>query len=387
MKNEQNKHERLKNAPLKHDASDHERSRRQRYILLADMNSFFASCHQSEDPSLLGKPVIVGGSPSNKRKGMVIAASYEARNKGVYTTMSMYEAMKKCPSAIVVQRNHPLYGQYSAKIMDFLRLIGPTEVASIDEAYVDITKRVEKGETPKQIASYIQRTLWTKITIPCSIGIGPTRIIAKMAAEVKKPKGYVQLGYTQYKTYFYPRPVHWLHGCGTKTAEKLERHGITTIGQLAESDDMTLRMVLGKRGEFLRLAAQGISSDKVNSDRRKGDKSIGKETTFAEDVTDEAYIADIAKQMVNRLAQRIKEKRLRAKTVSIVYKKEVGDKSMSRSMTLVEATQDEDTIYDVAINLFEEHLRDVPIRLFGVRLSNFDDMEYVQLSFKDLNIF
>ena len=176
-------------------------------ILLVDINSMFASCHQSDNPSLRNKPIIVGGSMTDKRKGMVIACSYEAKEKGVYTTQTVYEARKLCPDAIFVKRDHSLYSEYSAKIMDFLRLVGPTEVASIDEAYIDVTERVQEGLHPVVIARYIQKTLWEKIHIPCSIGIGPTTIIAKQASEVKKPMGIVQLGPRQYQTYFYPRPL------------------------------------------------------------------------------------------------------------------------------------------------------------------------------------
>lgn len=354
-----------------------------RYILLADMNAFFASCHQSVDPTLRNKPIIVGGSPFNKRKGMVIAASYEAKNKGIYTTMSMYEALKLCPSALVVQRNHPLYSSYSLKIMNFLRLLGDTEVASVDEAYVDITERVFKGETPAQIARYIQSTLWNKLHIPCSIGVGPNKIIAKMAADIKKPKGYVQMGVKQFCTYFHPQPVNELHGCGKKTSEKLMKNDIKTIGQLAEMNTMTLKMFFGIRGELLKRSAQGISSDKVDPAREKGDKTIGKEKTFQEHVTEEETIMQTAQDMIKKLAQRLKEKELRARTISIVYKKEVLEASHSRSITLSEATNDEELILSTVQHLYEEHLRDIPLRLFGVRLSNLDDMTNIQLSFRD----
>jgi DNA polymerase-4 len=354
-----------------------------RYILLADMNAFFASCHQSVDPSLRNKPIIVGGSPFNKRKGMVIAASYEAKNKGIYTTMSMYEALKLCPTAQVVQRNHPLYSAYSTKIMDFLRLIGETEVASIDEAYVDITERVSKGETPAQIARYIQSTLWNKLYIPCSIGVGPNKIIAKMAADIKKPKGYVQMGVKQFCAFFHPQPVNELHGCGKKTSEKLIKNNINTIGQLAAMNTMTVKMFFGVRGELLKRSAQGISSNKVDPEREKSDKTIGKEKTFQEHVTEEELIIKTAREMIKKLAQRLKDKELRARTISVVYKKDVLESSHSRGTTLSEATNDEELILSVVQNLYEEHLRDIPLRLFGVRLSNLDDMTYIQLNFGD----
>ena len=349
-------------------------------ILLVDMNSFFASVHQAEDPTLLNKPVIVGGSPYNKHKGMVIAASYEARNKGVFTTMSMYEALKKCPDAICVQRNHPLYSSYSKKIMDFLRLIGPTETASIDEAYIDITDRVQNGTSPKAIATYIQRTLWDKLKLGCSIGCSNTRTTAKMAADIKKPFGYVHLERLQYCSYFHPQKLSKLHGCGQKTEEKLNKQGILTIGDLAKADPLQLKLILGIRGEWLQKAALGTGSDFVNAEREKGDKTIGKETTFAQATTETDLLMGLARNMIELLCERLNHKKLKAGTVSIVYKTNREEASHSKSITLGEATSNPITVYSIVENLYDKHLSEVPLWLFGVRLSNFKDIKYIQLT-------
>ncbi|WP_216829685.1 Y-family DNA polymerase [Alkalihalobacterium elongatum] len=348
-------------------------------IALIDMNAFYASCHQAEDPSLRNKPLIVGGSPTNKYKGMVIAASYEAKNKGVYTTMSIYEALKKVPEAVVVQRNHPLYSSYSRKIMDFLRLIGPTEVASVDEAYVDLTERVNKGTSPKEIAMYIQKTLWEKLHLGCSIGISDTKCTAKMAADVRKPFGYVHLERLQFCSYFHPQKLSKLHGCGKKTEEKLNKFGIYTIGDLAQTDPIQIKLILGLRGEVLRNNALGIGSDLIDADREKGDKTIGKEKTFSQPTTDPEQLLTIARQMIDILCQRLQEKQLRASTISVVYKTERGGASHSKSITLNETTSDHEKVYSVVENLFERHLMDIPLWLFGVRLSNFETANYVQL--------
>jgi DNA polymerase IV len=349
-------------------------------ILLVDMNSFFASVHQAEDPSLLNKPVIVGGSPTNKHKGMVIAASYEARTKGVYTTMSMYEALKKCPDAICVQRNHPLYSSYSKKIMDFLRLIGPTETASIDEAYVDITERVTNGTSPKSISAYIQRTLWDKLKLGCSIGCSSTKTVAKMAADIRKPFGYVHLDRLQFCSYFHPQKLSNLHGCGQKTQEKLNKYEIFTIGDLAKYDPLQLKHILGKRGEWLQKAALGMGSDYVNADRAKGDKTIGKEKTFIQATTNTDFLMNLAKSMIDSLCERLKQKSLRAGTIAIVFKTNREEGSHSKSITLEEATADPSIVYNTVENLYDKHLSEVPLWLFGVRLSNFKDLNYIQLS-------
>lgn len=354
-------------------------------IALVDINSMFASCHQSVDLSLRGKPVIVGGSMTDKRKGLVIAASYEAKAKGIKTTMSAYEARKLCPQAIFVQRNHTLYSEFSSKIMDFFRLIGPTEVASIDEAYVDFTDRIKKGDDPMVIARYIQRTLYQKIHIPCSIGMGENRIIAKMSSEVKKPLGITWFTRQQFQAFFHPKPTVVLHGCGEATAEKLrEKLGIETIGDLAQIDLHSIRLVLGKRGEWLRLAAQGISSDTVNPDREKGGKTIGKETTFQNPVSNPEEILAVARKMAERLVTHLKEKQRKTRTVSLVYKLERLGRSHSKSRTLPTPTNDPKEIIAAASALYSEHLWETPLHLFGLRLSNFEEEIFEQITMDEI---
>jgi len=349
-------------------------------ILLVDMNSFFASVHQAENPSLLGKPIIVGGNPNNRKKGIVVAASYEAKSKGIYTTMTVYEALKKCPKAIIVERNHSLYSCYSKKIMDFLRLIGPKEVASIDEAYVDITDRVEKGSSPEKIATYIQKTLWEKLKLGCSIGCSDTKTSAKMAADIKKPFGYVHIDRLQFCSFFHPQKLNKLHGCGQKTEEKLNKHHINIIGDLAKADPLQIKLILGKRGEWLQKAALGIGSDIVNAAREKGDKTIGKEKTFANPTSDPEILLSLARKMIDSLSERLKHKSLRAGTITLVYKTIRGERSHSKSITLEEATSDPDMIFQIASKLYDNHLNEVPLLLFGVRLSNFKDTNFIQLS-------
>ncbi|MBM7607249.1 DNA polymerase-4 [Lysinibacillus composti] len=349
-------------------------------ILLVDMNSFFASVHQAENPSLLNKPIIVGGIPNNKNKGMVIAASYEAKNKGVYTTMSVYEALKKCPNAIIVERNHNLYSSYSKIIMDFLRLIGPIEKASIDEAYVDITERVAIGTEPRIIAEYIQKILWEKLTLGCSIGCSNTKTSAKMAADIKKPFGYVHLEQLQFCSFFHPQKLNKLHGCGQKTEEKLNKHNIYTIGDLAKADPLHLKLILGVRGEWLQKVSLGRGSDKLNTDREKGDKTIGKEKTFAQPISDSEVLMNLASKMIESLCSRLNNKKLKAYTIAIVYKMEWEEGRHSKSITLEQGTSDPNMVNKLIEKLYEDNLSDIPIVLFGVRLSNFRENKYVQLS-------
>jgi DNA polymerase IV len=348
-------------------------------ILLCDMNSFFASVHQSRDPSLRGKPVIVAGDPQ-KRRGIVVAASYEAKAAGVYTTMHFYEARKKCPDAIFVQPEHDIYRSYSEVIMRFLARIGPCEVASIDEAYLDISELVDKGHKPAEVASYIQRKLESELHIPSSIGAGPNKLIAKMCADVKKPRGFVQMGIKQFQVYFWPQPVAKLHGCGGKTADKLGLKGLHTIGQLAACPLSKLTAAYGKKGEYLHRAANGIMNSPVNPDRRKGEKTIGSSRTFAFDTTDKGIIEETARIFSEKLAAKLANKQKKAKTISVEVKYDYRQ-TISRSISLEGATNNAVEIYETALYLYEEHFAHQPVRLFGIRLHNLIEQEFEQLRF------
>ncbi|GEN33685.1 DNA polymerase IV [Aneurinibacillus danicus] len=348
-------------------------------ILLCDMNSFFASVHQSYDPQLRGKPVIVAGNPE-KRRGIVVAASYDAKARGVYTTMRYYEARKLCPQAVFVQPNHMLYRRYSEAIMRFLRRIAPCEVASVDEAYLDITELVARGHTSRRVAAYIQSKLYSELRIPSSIGAGPTKLIAKMCADVKKPGGFVEMGVQQYRAYFWPQAVGKLHGCGKSTVERLKHKGIHTIGELAAHPVEQLRAWFGKKGEYLHRAANGTYESPVNPERKKGEKSIGSSRTFAFDTMDRDLIARTAREFSEKLAEKLKQKRKKTKTVVVEVKFDYRQ-AVSRSMALTVSTDQADEIYRAAMQVYEVYFSTRPLRLFGIRLHQLTDEEYEQLRF------
>ncbi|WCN36561.1 DNA polymerase IV [Aneurinibacillus uraniidurans] len=348
-------------------------------ILLCDMNSFFASVHQSMRPELRGKPIIVAGDPQ-KRRGIVVAASYEAKAYGVYTTMRYRDAWKCCPKAVFVRPEHALYRQYSEAIMRFLARIAPCEVASIDEAYLDITEIIERGHSPKEVTSYIQHKLESELRIPCSIGAGPNKLIAKMCADVKKPRGFVEMGQRQFQAYFWPQPVKRLHGCGKSTAEKLNQKGIHTIGQLAAHPVEDLQQWFGKKGEYLYKAAWGAHVSPVNPERKKGEKSIGSSRTFAIDTMEHSLIEQTAREFSHKLAEKVQRQHKRAATVSVEVKFDYRQ-AVSRSITLEVPTDRADDIYRIAMQTYELHFSDRPIRLFGIRLSNLTAQVYEQLKF------
>ena len=193
------------------------------------------------------------------------------------------------------------------------------------------------------------------------------------------------MGTKQYQTYFHPQPLHELYGCGLATTEKLNKQGIHTIGDLAKADLSILRVLLGKRGELLHDYALGISRNTVDTMREHIDKSIGKETTFREDISDSSVVFEVAKQMSERLAARLQQKGNRIRTVSIVYKTERTGRAHTKSVTLPTPTSDAEQIYLTAIRLYQDHLYEVPIRLFGVRLANIEEISFDQLTFEDFD--
>ncbi len=347
--------------------------------MLCDMNSFFASVHQSHDPKLARVPVIVAGNPQ-KRKGIVVAASYDAKAKGVYTTMRYYEARKLCPEAVFVQPDHALYRRYSEAIMRFLRRIAPCEVASVDEAYLDITELISRGHTAAVVAAYIQSKLYRELSLPSSIGAGPTKLIAKMCADIKKPGGFVEMGVQKYRTYFWPQPVGTLHGCGRSTVERLQRKGIHTIGDLAAQTEDALRAWFGKKGEYLYRAAYGTYESPVNPERKKGEKSIGSSRTFAFDTMDRTVIAQAAREFSEKLAEKLRQKGKKAKTVVVEVKFDYRQ-AVSRSVALTVATDQAEEIYRAAMHIYEVYFSTRPLRLFGIRLHQLTDETYEQLRF------
>lgn len=348
-------------------------------IFLCDMNSFFASVHQSYQSDLRGKPVIVAGNPK-KRKGIVVAASYEAKARGVFTTMRFFEAKKKCPNAVFIQPDHGLYRRYSEVIMRFLSRLADCEVASIDEAYLDVSPLIRKGYKGSELAAYIQHKLDNELRIPCSIGAGPNKLIAKMCADVKKPKGFVEMGVKQFQTYFWPQSVSLLHGCGNRTVEKLQMMGLNTIGDVARHPREELWKRFGKKGEELYTKANGIHSSRVNPERKKGSKTLGKSRTFPYDVNDEAMIQKSAKEFSEILADRLKQKQRFARSVTIEAKRDYR-KTLTRSLQLDQATQKAEDIEQAALYLYQEHFMNVPLRLFGVRVHNLTEQTYEQLRF------
>ncbi|BDG35758.1 DNA polymerase IV [Saccharococcus caldoxylosilyticus] len=336
-----------------------------RIILHVDCNSFFASCEIARDPSLKKKAVVVAGDPK-ERKGIVLAANYIAKRRfGIYTTMPLWEARKKCPSLVVLKPDFSLYRETSSKVFQFLRRISPLlEPASIDEGYLDITECDSLG-SPLEIAEYIQQGLLQTLHIPVSIGIAPNKFLAKMASEMKKPLGITVLRKRDVPHMLWPLPVKEMHGVGDKTAKKLNTIGIFTIGELAKAEEERLQQLLGINGIRLKERANGIDDRPVDPEAGGKWKSIGNSTTLPYNVTEERILLDVLRELAQSVSERMKRKRVVSSTVQIMIRYS-NFQTITRSKTWENPFQEAEEIFQYAAYLLKKHWNGNPVRLLGI---------------------
>ena len=350
-----------------------------RQIMHIDMNSFYASCEQAANPELRNVPLIVGGDPE-KRKGIVLAASYDAKRYGVKTTMTLNEAARLCPEAVFIRANHELYEEMSGQVMRIFAEYAPVmEQLSIDEAFLDMTGTEQLYGDLKKLARKIQNRIMDELLLPCSVGISSNKLLAKMASDFKKPMGITTIYPDDIKEMIWPLKVSELFGVGKKTAMKLNQLGIRTIGELAKTDIGVLSGLLGEgTAMMLHNYANGIDPSPVVSSRDEI-KSIGHEMTYPEDLT---RIEDILRELlvlVDKTAYRLRQKGQKGKTISIKIK--LNDFTLiTRAHTISEVTDSADCIYQVAKELVTSCKIAKPIRLLGVTVSNFEDDSIKQLS-------
>ncbi|HLQ95050.1 MAG TPA: DNA polymerase IV [Pseudogracilibacillus sp.] len=335
-------------------------------IFHVDMNSFYASVEMAYNPSLKGKPIAIAGNPE-QRKGIVVTSSYEARAEGVKTTMPLWEAKKLCPSLIVIRPNFERYREVSAKIFRILtEMTDLVEPISIDEGFMDVT---DTQHHPVDIAHELQRTLLERLDIPCSIGIGPNKFLAKTASDMKKPLGITILRKRNIEEKLWPLPVEEMYGVGAKTAEKLRKMNITTIGELAQTDSYTLAQLLGVNGERLIQRANGHDNRVIDPDSVHDFKSIGNSETLPEDVTDVTEVKNVLSRLSEKVADRLERRKLAGKSVQLMIR--FNDRTtITRSRKLESFISALEDILLVAFDLLEEHWDGTSIRLLGVTMSD-----------------
>jgi len=339
-------------------------------ILLCDLDAFYASVEQIDRPELQGQPVIVGGDPEGR--GVVSTCSYEARKFGVRSAMSMKKAVELCPDAVVIPVNMKRYKEMSGQVFAiFERYTPDIEPVSIDEAYLGL----KKGEGEKA-ARAIRAAVKEELSLPISIGVSMNKLLAKIACEQAKPDNVLTFWFDEVPGRLWPLPVKILPGVGPATEKKLLRYGIKTVGDLSGFADDFLQRFLGKSGLALKKYAMGQDERKIETAHER--KSISEETTFPKDVFDHEKILQVLLKLSEEVGYRLRSKDLEAKTISL--KLRFADfKTITRDLTLTEATDRDAEIYHTVEKLFLRYSGKPPWRLVGVKASGFERSKQLSL--------
>jgi DNA polymerase-4 len=334
-------------------------------VLHVDMDAFYASVELRRRTELKGLPVIVGGSGS---RGVVLAATYEAREYGVHSAMPMMRARRLCPRAVVLPPDFSTYQDVSRGVMEIFRSITPlVEPLSLDEAFLDVTGAQRRLGSPAQIGAWIKARIADEQSITCSVGVATTKFVAKLASARCKPDGLLVVPADGVVDFLHPLPVGALWGVGERTEEQLHRLGLRTVGDLAHVPVSTLTRALGQAaGSHLAALAWGRDERRVVPS--EPDKSIGAEETFPRDVDDPAVVRRELLRLSERTAARLREQGYVGRTVSI--KVRFADFStLTRARTLRESTDVGKEVYAAATALYEAlGLQRARIRLVGVRV-------------------
>ncbi|MEN0643189.1 DNA polymerase IV [Alkalicoccobacillus gibsonii] len=353
-----------------------------RILFHVDMNSFFASVELSFRPELRGKPVAVAGSVEDRR-GIIVTSTYEARAKGVKTAMPVWQAKKMCPELILLKSNFDRYRTASRNMFEILRsYTSLVEPVSIDEGYMDVTQY--HGQVhPYALAEQIQEHLLRDMNLPCSIGIAPSKFLAKMASDMKKPNGITILRKRELPEKLWPLSIHEMQGIGKKTVSKWEKANILTIGDLAQADPLFIAEKFGSTALKLQKRAQGHDNRPVNPDSIHEFKSIGNSTTLPRDTSNEQKIETILKQLADSVSSRLGKKNVVAYGIQLTIKYHDW-KITNKSEKVSDAFHTTDEIYFRAKALFKRAWNNKPIRLLGI--STYDLVDK-QDAFKQLNLF
>ncbi len=335
----------------------------QRWIILADLDAFFASVEELLNPALRGKPLIVGGDP--RSRSVVCSASYAARAYGVRSAMPMSRAVRLCPQAVIVPPRHGVYAEHSRAVMEILRAITPAvEQVSVDEAFLDITGCERLWGTPRQIGELIRRRVREERQLTISLGIAATKLVAKIACDVGKPNGLVLVEPGEEQRFLAPLPIERMWGVGKVTADHLRAYGVATIGDLAAWTEERLTATFGDLGRALYRGARGLDDGAVHAERER--RSVSHEITFDVDLDDRAALERALLGMSDQVAAQLRRQNMVGQTVRI--KLRYPDLSIAtRQATLEQPTDQGQAIYAQARALLRRNWHPgQPLRLLGV---------------------
>jgi DNA polymerase-4 len=335
-------------------------------ILHVDMDAFYASVEQHDDPTLAGRPVAVG-SPTGR--GVVAAASYEARTFGVRSAMPMVRARRLCPDLVVVRPRFTRYREVSDQLMVVLRDITPlVEPLSLDEAFLDVAGAVRLFGPPPEIGERIRSRVRSELGLPCSVGVGPTKSVAKLLSGLAKPDGMLHWPVEEVAVRLRPLPVSVLWGAGPRTTDRLVANGLTTVADVADVDVRLLRRLVGEAlGSQLHALARGIDPRRVEPGQEA--RSISAETTFGEDVDDPVVLERRLQRLATGVARRLREQGLAARTVSVKIRF-ADHRDVTRSRTVAAATDRTHELVEAGHDLLTAmRLERSRVRLIGFRLS------------------
>ncbi len=352
--------------------------RDERVIIHVDMDAFFASVEQRDRPELRGQPVVVGADPKGgKGRGVVSTASYEARAHGIHSAQPISQAYRLCPQAHFLGVDFEKYGTESDRIREVLLQFTPQiQFASVDEAYLDVTASLRLFGGKRAIADRVQRRIEEERRLTASLGVAPNKLVAKIASDLKKPRGLVIVEPHEIECFLRPLPIRRLPGVGPKMEQTLTALGIRTIGDVADLSLAELQRRFGRWGEYLSDAAHGRDDSPVEEGGEA--KSIGHEHTFEEDTGDRDAILRTLMDLCESTARRMRQAEVRGRTVTTKIRFE-DFTTLTRQQTLREPVMEAAEIYAAALeNLAAAEIGTRRVRLVGVQVSGFGEEDHAR---------
>jgi DNA polymerase IV len=337
-----------------------------RTILHVDMDAFYAAVEQRDRPELKGKPVIIGADPRGGRgRGVVSTASYEARPFGVTSAMPISTAYRLCPDGVYLPVDMEKYVRVSGEVKAVLRRFTDcVEPVSIDEAFLDVTGSRRAFGTGAEVARSLKQAVWNQTALTASVGVASSKLVAKVASDLRKPDGLVVVGPGEEAAFLAPLPIRRLWGVGPKTEEQLARLGVRTIGDLAALDPARLQRRFGTHGQDLIRLANGTDHRPVIAEADNA-KSVGQEHTYGADTAEIGRLRRTLLDLADGVARRMRAHGYRARTITLKYRDETF-RTLTRAHTLGAATDQGNVLFEVAWTLFKKVHGDRRVRLLGI---------------------